>query len=476
MEKTILNPDSPLYQKINEYSNKLSDVYKQIVPLTKTCPNSFLKAAVQEASKRAQQSIFVDMKNHDESIDYRNELLSKEPRDINDYLQIGNISLYLYDFLTSSVYFSLVLPQINFLNQGQLYMICITLMHYQTFQTALSILSPIADHIQEPYRWDAHYRCGIMYLKLLNYEAAIKEFNMVKEAEKIPWVTVYDVIILLSHVYFLKDSIDIAISVIESADKLLPGVLQQRCFLYLISNNQIKMEEGLNILHEHRATSNYPYLLYLQSRLYYKRGYNKEAFNAMAFAIKLKDDDPLYWLAMGNIYFISTQLHEASMCYNRAIMYDKDMIEAWINYGATLELDPSIGDALKFYQRAYDEGNLPIKREVLKRKKIIEGLNTSSLIPRIMEPNDKFMFKNAADMVISIYLNEIPKLLPEIVKNPESIVMNEYLSEKLKDNGQNVIFKSLDEVESSGYTDESEEEEDSNENDLNHNSNNNDNN
>ena len=72
MEKTIFNPNSPLYQKIKEYSSMLSEVYSQIVPLSDVSENNYLKPAVQVASKRAQQSILVDSENCDENIEYRN--------------------------------------------------------------------------------------------------------------------------------------------------------------------------------------------------------------------------------------------------------------------------------------------------------------------------------------------------------------------------------------------------------------------
>ena len=466
MDSIVMNPNSPLNQKMTEYSNKLSDLYKKIASLSNTTENIRLSDAIREACKRSQQSIFLKEANNNEILEYRQQLISKEPKDINDYLKIGNISLYLYDYYTSSIYYSLSLPQINYFNQGQIYFICVTLMHYGSFQTALSILAPISDHLKEPFNLDAHYRCGIMNLKLLNYKAAIEEFQKIKPANKIPWVCEYDITLLISHAYYLLDDIDTAIRVIESAQDLLPGILQQRCFLYLISNDNAKMDEGLKLLFSHIATGRSHDLLYLQSRLYYKRGHIKEAFSSMNFEINLKNDDPLFWLSMGNIYFLSTQLQEASLCYNRAMMHDKNLLEAWINYGATLELDPSIGDPMKFYQKASDEGNLPIKREALKRKKLIQGLNTSSLIPRVMEPNDKNMFRNAADMIISIYLNERPEqLTSEIINNPEEIVLKEFQSIQ-----PNLKTSDANESSSGSYMEE-EEEEDNNESNINSNAN-----
>lgn len=424
-DEIISNPDSPEYQIVKNYTEKLYIVYQRLTQLPNSVNNAFLVQAVEEANARVKQSIYIDNKNsNDELLQLRQELLQKDNKEVNDYLLIGNLSLYLYDYFTSFNAYSCCLSQVSTFNYGQIYLIALTLIHYESYLSALPLLSSIVQHLKPPFLQDAHFRLGILYAQQLDYKKAIFELQSFVP-DSIPWVSAQDVILLISQTSYLMNDLTSAIRRIETCTTITPAILQHICFLYLLSNQTRKFESGISLLNNHVATKHSPYLLYLRSRLYHKKGQINEAFESMKTAISMKDDEPLFWLAMGNIYFITQQFKEAAGCYHQSMVLDETMAEAWINYGATLEFDPSIGDPMAFYQRAIAELKIPERQNLVKRKNLIESLGKPAIIPQIMEPNDKKLFKNVSETLVTIYSSENPIFTVEQIKNPLLLIASE---------------------------------------------------
>ncbi|OHS92933.1 hypothetical protein TRFO_40726 [Tritrichomonas foetus] len=401
----IKNPNDPQYQVMYEFSSKLAEVYQQLESASSSSDNNILKEKIKSASDKVANGLFCNQ-SKSEIISLRSELLAKSDKDLSDCLKIGNISLYLGDFYTAYTFFAASLSHENELDCGQKYLISIVLIRYSLFQAAFELLEPVVDNLKEPFYSDAQFRLGIVCTKLNRYSEAIAAFSKA-ENKQIPWISETDNIVLQSHALFLMNDINEAINFIEKLKIATCEVLEQKGFMYLLSNDGRKNERGLILLSNEKSAQNSPYYYYLLARLFFKKGHINRAFESLNTAISKKDDEPLFWCALGNIYFRSTQLQEASLCYAKAMLFDKSMVEAWVNYGATLELDPYIGDPVKFYENAYAEGSIPIKREALKRKELVKNVK-KALIPQIMEPNDREHFRAPGESLIMKYCNEIP--------------------------------------------------------------------
>ena len=421
---------SPLYQKMSIFSRKLVGVHEKMMNLSKTSRNTQLPSIISSSISTIKNSVFFEP-SCEESFQ-RNRLINSENNDDNDgienFLAAGNYSLFLHDFYSAILAYCHFLYNMNdeySFDDAQKYLFAVTFLHFGSYQTSLNLLSSISDRLNEPYNCDAIFRMGIASLKLQKYADAIRLFNLIKN-KKIPWISQNDIVVLQSHAYFLNDDLSNAISTIEKIDKLSPGVVQQKCFLYLFISDMKKIDKAIELLKYHEATKYSPYLQYLKGRLFYKHSQFREAFEPLSKAISMKEDEALFWCALGNLYFRASQTQEAALCYNKAIFYDPEMIEAWNNYGAMLELDSSLGDPKDFYATACKKGGIPIQREAMKRKKLLQSVKTA-LIPQIMEPNDRLRFEMPGEMIVNIYINEPPRFSPDL----KNITQDQTLREEI---------------------------------------------
>jgi tetratricopeptide (TPR) repeat protein len=410
----LLDPDSPVQRLLKEYNSKYRQFFDRAESLGAISANHHLRDAIASEKHHCAQQIFSTAPSDHHLIEMRNRLLElpeKSPRDIQI---LGNVSLFLFDFYTASLCYSDLLAHDTELSPGQCYLVSIALTHFRSWATVVSLLSPIVQALAAPYRSDAFFRLGLAFKNLRHWDDALTCFKntLLKPP---PWLSKSDVSVEISQVYFAAGNVPMALAPLEQAFVVTPAVLQQQALLLLCTDDPARIEAGITALAEHKATPSSAHLLYLRGRLLYKARRLEESFQALSESLALDFENPLVWCALGNVYIRMRQIPDAVTCYQRAILQDRDMTEAWINYAACVELDPAIRERTKYFDMKFEDAPVFIRP----RSRIDLDQAGLTKIPTIVEPNDRDRFPPSAALVEEIYAMEMPIVNVEVIEDEE---------------------------------------------------------
>ncbi|KAH0794313.1 tetratricopeptide repeat protein [Histomonas meleagridis] len=221
-----------------------------------------------------------------------------------------------------------------------------------------------------------------------------------------PWISKSDVLVQLSHNSFLSNDITAATHHIDDSEEVTQATLHQRAFLALATEFRQDMKSALNKLKDSSMTIYSPVLLYLQGRLSYKLSNAAEAQKALNKSLQLDPTNSLTWCAMGNVYFLVSQFDDASICYHKALLYDHNMVEPYQN----LCLLRRIGYVSQDPQKELSI----LKQSPLSiytiSKQNSSTVTLSSVIPMVVEPDDKVELKSAAAIITEMYLDDLSPL------------------------------------------------------------------
>lgn len=415
----LFNSDDLVREILTDYNTMYLEFMHTAEGVAQTTPSGRVRKAAIGEYKRFAQSVFVPTHEDDNIfVRERDEILASKSRAPEDILRAGNISLFLCDFYAAQLCYSEVMAMGFPLTAAQKYLISVVLTHFQSWETLVTMLVPVVDNLIDPYRYDAHFRLGIAYKKLRMYPKALEHFGQLlgdksgalEDTSRNPtWITIFDVVVEISHVYFLQGNIKSSFQQIDSYPRT-PSTVQQIVFLCLCSD---EIDTGLSILNEFEFTASSSELLYLKGRLQYKRGLLKDAFATLSSVITMDMSNHLAWCALGNIYMRMNQLQDAITCYQKAIISDNDMTEAWLNLICCFDLDPVLRERNKAFVASFPRP--PVNTEHRRRKR------DEPSVPIIIEPNDRDRFPPSSDLIDDIFCNEIPCFSPEILENIEFI-------------------------------------------------------
>lgn len=411
----LLDEGSQVHNLFTRFNASYSEFLEAAEKCAEATPNVRLRKGTAEERDRTNRALFAPQPSQNNLIAMRNELLATDPMTNEVKLQIGNVSLFLYDFYTASLYYSDVCTEGVELSVGQWYLISIALTHFRCWESVIEILQPIVRDLGGPYRFDGFFRLGIAYKRTQQYVKAIESFQNAF-ARPPPWVSCFDIAVEISHVYSVQGNWKSACSQIESVKSRPPAVVQQQAFIYLCSEDVMKLDLGINILSEYEGTIHSIDLLYLKARLLYKRGRLQDAFFTLYAVITLDQGHGLAWCALGNIYMRMNQLHDAIVCYEKAIACDNEMIEAWMNFSACIETDPQVREQHQGFISAFD--NPPIR---LRQMRVSCD---EPYVPVIVEPNDRERLPSAADSVEDVFCSEIPSMDESILADVSILTMS----------------------------------------------------
>jgi tetratricopeptide (TPR) repeat protein len=402
----LRDPESPVCQILTEYNTKFQSFMQRAKDLSVSSSSGRLQVAAMVESDRARKLMFVENPIIDEHTEIRRKLLSIENPTDDQIANLGNISLLLNDCYTAVLCYSSVLANAAELSPGQQYLMGIAFGHFGAWNTVIQLLEPVIDILADPYCGDATFRLAISHKRLGNLDRAFHLFSMVIENCP-PWFTSQDVTVELSQVCFLQGKTNYALLWMERVTSQTPSVLQQQAFLSLYSDDLSKIEQGIQMLNESKATVFSGQLLYLKGRLLQKCGNLKDAFQALIEALSFDSHNPLVWTALGNIYLRMSQITDAQFCYQRAIANDQKMTEAWVNLATCIELDPSLRNSKpdRYFESMFEAS--PIRVSWMRRRNDIRNI-TRQALPTICEVNDRDRFPPAADMIDSVAMNSVP--------------------------------------------------------------------
>ena len=79
----------------------------------------------------------------------------------------------------------------------------------------------------------------------------------------------------------------------------------------------------------------------LNARLKMKQQDMTAAYNGFRSCIGYWSDTAYFWCGLGALYFKNEQAQDAIIAFQRAICLQQDLVEAWLNLGLILELQPN---------------------------------------------------------------------------------------------------------------------------------------
>jgi tetratricopeptide (TPR) repeat protein len=442
----LLEPSDPVHQEFKAYNSEFQHFIDSAERLLSFCPNRLISDAIQHQRLHLSARPFSDHNCDDQLIHRRNALLTLPHKTPTDLIRLATISVIVSDFYSAALCYTDLLAQPNDLSIGQRYLASIVLTHFRSWATLVTVLSPVVEHLALSHRADGYFRLGVAYKHLRRFDESASAFRICQNYPPSTF-SKSDVIIELSHVYYLQGNLNVALSVFERGSLWTPAAIQQQAFLLLISDEYGKFEMGRQLLTNYKFTNRSSHLQYLRGRFLYKLDFQLDAWHAFCDVLRLDPEWPLGWCAIGNVYVRMGQLLEAAQSYVRAIMVNKDMIEAWLNYAAVIELDPEIRSLMGNFETKFPK--MPVT---------IEVSNGRGIVPTIVEPNDKDRFPAAATLIDDLFAMELPVI-------PTGVVDHDSLLTEVGRNEMEMAAKdgSIEDDEDSSTLDESESEEESSE-------------
>jgi tetratricopeptide (TPR) repeat protein len=288
---------------------------------------------------------------------------------------------------------------------------------FKRWESVVSLLAPVVERLSTPHRSDGHFRLALAYRHLKRFDEAVSSLRVCQTAPPAP-LSRTDIVLELSHVHFLQGNLAAAITVFDRGPNCPPALLQQQAFLCLISDDAGKIDIARQMVFNLGTSGNCVNLLYLRGRLAYKRDSLIEAWAAFGKALLLDPESRLVWCALGNVYVRLGQLKDAAHCYTRAITFDNDMLEAWMNYAAVIELSPELRTEMEPFEAQFPE-----------RPMLTVFANGSDRFPVIVEPKDRDRFPSSVLLIEQGYMIEVPALPVEVVDDEAVVVQDPEMEE-----------------------------------------------
>jgi tetratricopeptide (TPR) repeat protein len=401
----LKDPEAKLHQIFKQYNDEYRKFLDSAEEIASRGSNHSITAGIAQERKQLSLRPFADPTLASPSAHLRDQLLSQSDKSDSDLLRLATLSVLFADFYTASLCYSDLFAHSVDLSIGQRYLASIVLTHFKSWSTIISLIAPVADQLALPHRLDAYFRIGLSHKHLRQYDQAIIAFRHCQDHPP-PLLSKSDLAVEVSHTYLLQGNLSAGLAQFDHGAIWTPALIQQQAFLCMISDDPAKIELGGQLLSNYRGTKASANLLYLHGRLLYKRELPREAWEALSNAIQLDPERPLFWCALGNVYVRIGQLREAIDCYVRAITLDSDMIEAWLNYAAVLELSPELREQMQDFEAHFPD------------RPVTGAVRTGrDRLPTIIEPNDRARFPTAADLVEQVFMGEVPELRDEIVED-----------------------------------------------------------
>jgi tetratricopeptide (TPR) repeat protein len=397
----LIDENDPLHDIFYRYTASYQQFMITAQQIASISPTRPVFDGITQELVRCSQRPFVDSPPDTTEIRQRNLLLLQRPKSDSDLIRLATMSLRLCDFYTASLCYSDLFARSAELSEGQKYLASIVLTRLKSWPTIISILNNVADRLVVPYRLDAHFRLALAYKYTRRYEDAHRSLRICQNQPP-PLLSKTDITVELSHVCFLEGNMGAALTLFDRGAVWTPALVHQQSFLCLISDDPAKLQIGRQLLVNYKASAMSANLLYLRGRILYKLDDMREAWESLEESLQIDPESSIGWCALGNVYVRLEQLQEAIQCYTRAITFDHDMLEAWLNYAAVIELCPELREQTRSFEAQFPDMPVTIR----------PGRDR---LATIVEPNDRDRFPPAALLVEDIYLGEMPALAPEIL-------------------------------------------------------------
>ncbi|KAL7716217.1 Tetratricopeptide repeat protein [Entamoeba marina] len=227
---------------------------------------------------------------------------------------------------------------------------------------------------------ELHFKMAMIYKQHARYSECYEILTNECWNNPPEGMTQEDILCQLVQLYQLVDSVDIYR---DAYDKALNFVNEHESpFVYILLGwltHLVVMNPDVNeIFH---VETDFPYQVVYNViqkdptnilGLYQTPKHQQNAFEAFHQALKLDQDNPLYWCSIGNLYFNTGQYSEAIKAYFKAISLSPQLPEVWYNM-----------DAMSSFKRAHElEPKNPKYRVLVDNEKMFTNER-----PQIIDPS-----------------------------------------------------------------------------------------
>ena len=421
--RSFLYKDTIEKTLLMQLNNSISSSWKAFSEVCQDSDSSF-SASAKKFLKNSNNYLFNSGTN-DIIYKERQELLDIGISDFEDELYFGNLSVYLGDFTSAALGYDNAINQLMQPNNEhenanidyvQRYLISICLSHFHLYDKFLTIFpNDFSNELPITVLPDALFRLAIVLSKTKRYSASIKVlknlFNMTQHR-----ISKDKIALQLSECYLQLGMYTDGIKLLEpfaTNDSL--DIATQLCFLMLLTDDTYYADNAMRIASCFPLLSQSFSLQYVTLRLMWKRNAIKDAISLVSNILYMNPKHSPTWCTLGLIYTCNGQLNDALKAFGMAINHNTNMIEAWANFGAILELNPALGDPIAFYKQGimktsfdtYFRIRIDILQKNIERK------------PTMSEPNDREYFQTPAFEQAEMFLLSEPKIPPQVVTHKE---------------------------------------------------------
>jgi tetratricopeptide (TPR) repeat protein len=230
-----------------------------------------------------------------------------------------------------------------------------------------------------------------MLTKLLWAQGQIDKSIEVLERAKQRAALSADLLVLLGDAYLRKSNADKAEESFQSAVSL--QIDNTDAVLGLAQASQLRGDGNAALAHLSRArklVAVSPATLYRFAMVASAAGLYEEANNALQAAIKLKPDDPEYYIALGNTWIKKPDLFEAEQAFRKALKLANDNLQAQLSLGFVL-----------MEQKKYSEAREWLEKSLQKDRSVPETFYYLGLIAQQQNDDQRAieLFKSAVQLV-----------------------------------------------------------------------------
>ena len=328
-------------------------------------------------------------------------------------INFGNLSVFLGDFFSASLAYNNILKESNFLNFSvfQKYLFSIVFSYYGIYDKLIQLLETDYKLLPAEIYPDAATRLGLALRFEKRINASLSILTQLYDTQQTV-ISPNFLALQISETYIQLGKYAEGVKILERFQNSLSlDSVIQYCFLMLLTDEEVCADTAI------RLASNYPYLSqstqlqYITARLMWKRNAVKDAIPLITSIISNGAADCNTWCTLGMIYTGNGQVEDAIKAFGMAINCNPNLIEAWANIGALLELDNNFGDALEFYKGAQKKTNdIPFfqTRIDLLEKGIVHK-------PTMIEPNDKEYFESPGKIQAKKFMASTPDIPYELI-------------------------------------------------------------
>lgn len=293
------------------------------------------------------------MKKIRQLLEQKHQMFVEYPDNMNDMITLGLCYLILGNFPRSYVMLFQVHNVLKVIDDEYLlFALGVIYAHFHIYDKSIECFENMLKlNVDDDMINDVYFRMGIIERCRKRYNESLNYFSKINFMKK---------------AYFTEDDLqfqiaynDLLMGDINNSDKIFQNLFlkypnslenyqQYVMFKYLTSSDY---DEVMDIIEKGLSKFKFdPVICFIGGLIEIKKENMMGAYNFYTLCLSYYTDSPYFWCGFGIIYFKNRQYEDSLVAFQRAIHYQPDMSEAFLNIGLSYECQGKNIEAIKAYQ------------------------------------------------------------------------------------------------------------------------------